>query len=321
MENTEIEQTESPVTTQDVTQDIKTESQEPDNSYQEVLEGKDFFSLPYSQREELKKIVREKLPETGKEALDLGWTPKEMFRGKYKDGTEKPWEDAETFLTRVKEEAPVRNERMRKMAQENEAYRKDQQDLQKKIDKMLEINRAQLEKDLLRDEALTARELSDAKEMSDVDAYEAALNRQKRVDEQKLKLKTFEEPPLPPVNPEISPVVQEWIDNNGWIVNDPALLGYAQGIDKSLTAQHPNMSQKELLEMVTADVRKTFPLKDPTPRQTYKGSNNAANFGNKPKTKTFSDLPAIEQKQAEILIKQGVWKDKADFLKTYEWNK
>ena len=70
MENLETEQNESP----EVNQEALT--QESDNSYQEVLQDKDFFALPYSERVELKKIVREKLPESGKEALDLGWTPK-----------------------------------------------------------------------------------------------------------------------------------------------------------------------------------------------------------------------------------------------------
>jgi len=317
MENIENSQEETVVTEEVVNQEDNTTEQQ--NSYQEVLEGKDFFELPYSERMELKKAVREKLPEEGKEALDLGWTPKEMFRGKYKDGTDKPWEDAETFLKRVKEEAPVRNERMRKMAQENEEYKKSQQEMQKKIDKMLEINRAQLEKDLLREEAQTSRQLAEAKEISDVDAYEAALSRQKLVEEQKLQLKTFEEPPLPPKDPEMSPAVQDWVSNNAWIVNDPALFGYAQGVDKNLAAQNPNMSQAELLNMVTEEVRRAFPLKDPTPKQTYKGSSNSASFGSKPKPKTFSDLPPIEQRQAETLIRQGVWKDKAEFLKTYEW--
>ena len=316
MDITEIEQTESLEVNE-----AQTIPQEPDNSYQEALEGKEFFDLPYSERLEVKKAVREKLPEIGKEALDLGWTPKEMFRGKYKDGTEKPWEDAETFLNRVKEEAPVRNERMRKMAQENETYKKNQDELQRKMDKMLEINRAALEKDLLKEEALTARELAEARDMSDVDAYEAALARQKGVEEQRNQYKSFEEPPLPPVNPEMSPVVQSWVADNQWIVNDPGLFGYAQGVDKDLAAQNPNLSQKELLDMVTARVKEAFPLKDPTPRQTYKGSNNGANFGGKPKTRTFSDLDPIEQKQADTLIKQLIWKDRADFLKTYEWKK
>tara|TARA_R110002126_G_scaffold34109_1_gene106027 strand:- start:1062 stop:2042 length:981 start_codon:yes stop_codon:yes gene_type:complete len=311
MENLETEQNESP----EVNQEALT--QESDNSYQEVLQDKDFFALPYSERVELKKIVREKLPESGKEALDLGWTPKEMFRGKYKDGTEKPWEDANTFLTRVKEEAPVRNERMRKMAQENETYKKNQEEMQAKINKVLEINRTQLEASLLKEEAQTSRQLAEAKEMSDVDAYESALARQRSVDEQKLQLKTFEEPPLPPTAPQVPPAVQNWADNNSWIVNDPAIFGYAQGLDKDLTAQNPNMSQEEILGMITAKVKETFPLKDPTPRQTHKSSNSGASFGSKPKTLTFNDLPKIEQQQAEILIRQGAWKDKADYLKTY----
>ncbi len=303
------------------TLEVNQEINEPDNSYQEVLGDKDFFALPYSQREELKKAVREKLPEDGKEALDLGWTPKEMFRGKYKDGTEKPWEDATTFLKRVKEEAPVRNERMRKLSQENETYKKNQDDLQKKMDKMLEINRAQMERELLKEEAIAKRELAEAKETSDVDAYEIALNRQKGVDETKLKLKTFEEPPLPPKIPVIDPEVQNWAAKNDWIVKDSKLMELATLKDNELRLLSPNMPLADRLESVTQYIKDGFPLNDPTPRQTYKGSNNPANFGGKPRTKTFSDLPAIEQKQAETLIKQGVWKDKADFLKTYEWSK
>ena len=308
MENTENTQTE----------DLTIAPEEVNNDYQELLEGKNFFELPYSERVELKKAVREKLSETGKEAVDIGWTPKEMFRGKYKDGSDKPWEDAETFLKRVKEEAPVRNERMRTLANEKDSYKAEMEKMRKQLDAVLEINRNQMEQGLLKEENLTKKELAEAKEMSDVDAYEVAIAKQRELEEQRNKLKTFEEPPLPPKSPDVASEVQEWAAKNDWIVKDPPLLSYAQARDQELELKHPHLSMSERFEMVTNEVRNAFPLKDPTPRQTHKSASNSGSFGSKPKTKSFNDLPKIEKDQARIFIKKGVWKNEADFMKTYK---
>ena len=111
MKNTENEQTEI----------IKTEDQIP--AYKEVLKDVDFFSLPHDEREQLKESVKEKMSESEQEAMRMGWAPQEMFRGKTKDGAEKDWVDSDTFLKRIKEEAPIRNERIRKISQENDSYK------------------------------------------------------------------------------------------------------------------------------------------------------------------------------------------------------
>ena len=85
--------------------------------------------------------------------------------------------------------------------------------------------------------------------------------------------------------------------------------------EEYLRKVNPEMPMLERFALVTEKVRNDHPLQDHTPRQTYKGSNNSATFGNKQKTKTtFDYLPRIDQLQAASLIKKGIYKDKADYL-------
>ena len=177
MKNTENEQTEI----------IKTEDQIP--AYKEVLKDVDFFSLPHDEREQLKESVKEKMSESEQEAMRMGWAPQEMFRGKTKDGAEKDWVDSDTFLKRIKEEAPIRNERIRKISQENDSYKNQIQEMQRQMKILTEVNKVQLQRSVAKDEAITEKDLKEAKEDNDVDAYEGALTRQKEIDIQKQQLK------------------------------------------------------------------------------------------------------------------------------------
>lgn len=305
MKDTENKQPETP----------ETEDQIPAYDYKEDLKDVDFFSLPHDERKELKASIEEKMSGEDKEGMKLGWSPQEMFKGKNKDGTDKEWVDSSTFLKRVREEAPVRNERMRKQSQEIESQKAEMQAMQKQMKTLTEINKAQMERELSQDEALNKRALVEAKELGDVEAFEIATETKTGIDNQKLKLKSFEEPPVPPTAPEVSPEALDWAAENDWIVKDPILLEQAKLEDQILQVKNPKMPMLERFALVTEKMKDEYPLKDSTPRQTYKGSNNSATFGNKPKTKTtFDDLPKIDQQQAVSLIKKGIYKDKADYL-------
>lgn len=296
----------------------ETEDQTPAYDYKEDLKDVDFFSLPHNEREQLKASIKEKMPEKEQRAMTAGWTLPEMDRGKNKDGTDRPWMDADTFLKKIETEAPVRNERMRKLSQENDSQKAEMQAMQKQMKTLTEINKAQMEREISQDEALNKRALAEAKELGDVEAFELATETKTGIDKQKLTLKSFEEPPTPsviPNTPQVATEALDWAAANDWIVSDPKLMQHARLEDDLLKLKNPQMPLAERFALVTEKMRDEYPLQDSTPRQTYKSTKNSNTFGNQPKAKTtFNDLPEIDQKQATTLIKQGVYKDKADYL-------
>tara|TARA_R110000851_G_scaffold187426_1_gene337292 strand:+ start:470 stop:1405 length:936 start_codon:yes stop_codon:yes gene_type:complete len=306
---------------QELDQEIDQEITNEESNPLESLKNGDvsFFDLPYDERQKLKSEIKKSLPDDAKEAMDLGWTPKEMFRGKYKDGTDKPWDDYGAFLDRVKNEAPVRNERMRSVSSERDTFKDENDSLRKQMKALLEINKSKMDRDILSEEQLTDREMANAKDEYDFDRYDTLRSRKEALQKEKLQLKQFEQPPLPPEDPTLDPDVQAWASENQWIVREPKLLKIAQIKDQELELLEPNLTKRERFNLVSEKMNEQFPDKNPSPKRTFEAPKNSANFGSKPKTKTFQDLPSVEQKQADILIKQGVWKDRADFIKTYSW--
>ena len=202
------------------------ETDEQIPAYKEELKDVDFFSLPHDEREQLKASIKEKMPELEQRAMTAGWSPKEMDRGKYKDGTDRPWMDAQSFLTKIETEAPVRNERMRKISEDNDVYKGQIQEMKEQMKTLTEINKAQMEREISQDEVATKRALAEAKELGDIDAYDVALESQKGIENQKLKLKSFEEPPTPPASTtsKVSHEASSWAADNDWIVKDPILM-------------------------------------------------------------------------------------------------
>lgn len=316
--------------------EAQVEIQQPENpqiSVNDIQDGKvAFWKLPKEEKTRLSKEIYDTLPEeTDKEAWDMGWRPKILFGHKHKDGTPKEWADSKEFLENVNTIAPIKNERLHKIAQERDAYaqqayfNKEQVDsLMKEMKILKELNKSTLERDLLKEEKSAERQLLEAKEEMDFIKYEEGRERINFVEREKIRLKSYEEPPVPPTIPEVPqpqpvmPEVQEWGARNSWIVKNPTLWKMALLKDQELTLLYPDMALSDRLEKVTDLVKEAFPAQDPTPRQTYQAPRNAASISPpKPKTKTFEDIPRAERDQALRLIKMGEFKDKEEFLKHY----
>ena len=207
---------------------------------------------------------------------------------------------------------------MRAVSKERDAYKIQNEELTRQMKAMFEINKSKMERDILSEEQAIDRDMATAKEDYDFAKYDAGKARSDALAKEKIKLQQFNQAPTPPEEP-LDPIIQSWASRNQWIMQDPNLIQIAQGKEQELMLKNPELSKLDRINLVSELMTDQFPEKNPTPRKTFESTRNSATFGNKPKTKTFSDLPALEQRQANTLIKQGVWKNQAEFLKTYTW--
>lgn len=300
----------------------------PEVNVDNLKAGKIKFSdLPYQDKTRLSKEIYSTLPEEEKELWDVyGYKPKELFLGKNKDGSPKEWTPPEEFRKKIETIVPIKNERIRDLASRVDEGKQRETALQEQVKKLIELNKAKFEKDLLDDEVKIREEEEWARQNNDIDHYEKVLNKKNLLEREKLRLKSFEEPPQVPQVPQnaqsLKPEAAEWVARNQEIVNDPLMLQYAKIKDQEMALLYPDKSLRDRLQMVEDEVKSRYSDKFPDSRQVSRsveaGRNNVA-FNTKPKTRGFADLPELDKKQAVYFIKKGIFKNEADFLKTYEW--
>lgn len=299
----------------------------PEVNVDNIKAGKiKFAELSPAERGKVSRELYETLSDEEKEDWNLGHRPKEVFLGVNKDGTPKEWVSREEFRRRINDNAPIKNERIRELTKNKDEGRQRELDLQSQVKKLIELNKAKFERDLMTEEMRIKEEENIARENNDIDHYDKIINRKNLLEREKLTLKSFEEPPKLPIAPDpvsgLKPEAAEWVARNQEIVNDPMMLQYAKIKDQEMAFLYPDRSLKERLQLVEEEVKSKYSDRFPdakiSTRTVESGRNNVA-FASKPKTKTFSDLPELERQQAAYLIKRGIFKNEADFLKTYEW--
>jgi hypothetical protein len=218
----------------------------------------------------------------------------------------------------VNEVAPVQNERIRSLSKEKEDLRKALEEQKAEMRKILEIQKMAQERTILSEEEKIQQELKDAEEFGDVGKYKAAEARRQILEQNKLKLKSFEEKPAEPEIPEVPREVMEWGARNPWYYTNREVQQYCIGQDNLLAQSRPDLSLSERLELVSEAARLTFPHMIPSAptKPTVLPSRSAGTFS-KPKTPSVSydSLSELEKGQMQAAIRQGVFKDKAEAMK------
>ena len=288
-----------------------------------LRQGKlDFRTLPYSEKMKVSKEVYNSITdERQKEAWEMGWRPKELFVGKYRDGTDKPFTDHEEFLKKLDEIAPARNERLRHVVQEKTALEKEVEMLREENRKTQAILKMREERNLAQEEAAIAREMQEAREAADVDKFAAAQERKAQIENDKLRLKQFEPQQQNPQQPRIAPETLEWVAQNDWFNTDGEMAEYARNQEQILQKTHAYLPLAERLEMITKSVTLAYPARFPAPKPNVPAVEGGKSSGTLTYTRknqmTFSELPDHERMQADRLIRMGEFKDREDFMKGY----
>lgn len=312
---------------QNVEQSIEQEHQEISNfddvdSVVQALEEKrlNFSKVPRERRDLIKKFVVNKALEEAEEsgddeksfALRNGWSPESLYGGKNKDGSPRPFKDYKEFNATIRDNSPVLNERLRTNAREMEEMRKE-------VKKFSEIAKMNFERSLKGEEQTIDAQIKEARDYGDFDRYDSLMTKKQELQNSTLRLKQYEPEPAP-VQTEVQPEVKEWGARNQWFWADKQMNQFAIAQEDILRATRPELNLSERLELITKSAEVSFPDKFSAKlvRPTVLPAKTAGNFsGNKKVESTFSSLPDVEKVQARQMIRQNIFKDEADFMKSY----
>lgn len=314
---------------EELNQEIQIENQieeiiEP--SLQALQEGKiTFKDIPKEKRHEIRMQARDNLPnDRAKEAFDMGWSPKEFFLGKRADGSEKPFVDYEEFLTKINETAPVKNERLRTLTKENQEKDRQLEEMRAEVRKLFELNKAREEREFESQEARLKAEIEEAEELGDIKTFKDRTLRLNRLEQEKLKLKSFEpeqeinQTEAPQIPAEILNEVQTWTAKNSWYFSDVKIQNFCNAQSALLAQNEPELSLSERLEIVKQMAFSRFPELAPakTKAAVLSSKTSGLNATAKPSI-SFEQLPEAEKKTAEWMLKMGVYKSKAEVVQAY----
>lgn len=269
--------------------------------------NKETLKLPLSKRLD---NAYQNLNDTERQAWSQGWRPEEFFAGKRRDGSEKPFVNAEDFLNKSKDALPIANDRLREMAKELEETKKMAKEAQERISRAEEkgYQKALAEIEAKQKEAV---EMGDVEEFTKLKQTEKDLIQNQfkapevpqndTVVEDVMEPKKAQPSTLTPLDQQI---LQDWAARNNWMRTDPKLAAYAIQSEKELLTAKPYLSLNERLEIVEQEVKEVFHSKF-NPTQTnpmFEGGVNKG-YGSAPKEKGYSDLLPEVKKQCETLIK------------------
>jgi hypothetical protein len=288
----------------------------------QALEEKklNFSKVPREKRDTIKKFVVNKALEEAEEngddekafALRNGWSPETLYGGKNKDGSARPFKDYKEFNATIRENSPVLNERLKTLAKEMEEMKRENQ-------KLMQISKMTFERSLKGEEQSLDAQIKEAREYGDFDRYDSLIAKKQELQSNTLRLKEYEPEPAP-VQTEVQPEVKEWGARNQWFWSDNQMKQFAIAQEDILRNTRPELNLSERLELITKSAEISFPDRF-APKVTKPAvlpARTAGNFSANKKVEVgFSSLPDIEKTQARQMIRQGVFKDESDFMKSY----
>ena len=248
-------------------------------------------------------------PSPEEQAHQFGWRPQEEWTGP-KD----KWVDAETFLK-------AREENLAIAKQDNKRLNEINRDLSKKLKRM----EAMVEQVKGFEARAYERAIADIKaeqrkavELGDTEAFEAL---DKQADELR-KNAPRDEKPAKVSDDELRETFEDWLIDNPWYAQGPqydqAKAIFADRQIKALGAmQDSELSPTEYLAEVTRRVDEKFA---PAEQRTQQRKPNPVNGqpalrNGQPKPVSAAGLNAEERAMADLMIKQGIFKNADDYAK------
>lgn len=232
----------------------------------------DFYSLPQKERNNIASQIYADLDETAKKAWSMGWRPKELWRGKNRDGSEQEFVDAEQFVENYENSAPIRNERTRKLATENEDLKRQVTEMAQKLDQIVTYSKSKEERDLEQVKNSIDYQLQQAKENLDVDKIEELVLKKAQIEKEKF---IANQQPVSRETPqEIDPKFTKWHESNSWFGSDQEMTAMAQGFANQYGK---GLAPEALLNVIDKQMRVFYPEEMavyPTPREIFANNIN-----------------------------------------------
>jgi hypothetical protein len=283
---------------------------------------------PQVDRKTREREVFDSLPDDeARIAWNEGWRPKELYNGKNKDGTERTFIDYKEFLENAQKFGPVRNERLRELANKNENLERQLQEMDDRVRELLEINKKRENRDLESSAQFLDKEIQKAKEDYDFERYEQLLTEKQKLQKelQNNPIPSSSSSPPPMLGHEEQLIVNDWIGKNKWFVEDVEMNTIATAYDTTLIRQSSTatLPLNQRLELVTNKMRSLYPEKFGR-KSTIQmvESNEIGGFGDgAPRKKNYNDLPATAKKTCDWAMKRGIIKSHQQFVDKYPFPK
>lgn len=286
---------------------------------------------------------------TEQRARDMGWSPKENWRG-----NPNSWIDAPEFVQRGEQVMPILQANLRKgearvsslesqMQKQAAQLAEAHETIRVLTDLSTEQSRAaakERRRELLREQADARREgntdleIELGEQIADVTSQINAVNDDGSPKPRKGAKTTVKAEPArsdPATNPAQDPQYIQWQSENTWFGTDRVRTAAATAIAEQLRSDPANASLvgRAFFDKVTAETNKIF--NPAAPRSTTNkvegsagggGGNNGAGGGGAPTGKSYADLPADAkaacERQAKMLVGEGkAFKTIADWRKQY----
>jgi len=256
----------------------------------------------------------ESSPEVLAEARRMGWRPQDQYTG-----DPSKWVDANTFVergrqfsSRLQKEVTTLKQKLEEQNETMQQFRAFHKEAMERKDRELDATIRQLR--LQKAEATSNGEHEEVLEIED---------RLEVLQAEKQKLKQQAEAPTekkPVADPDAeNPVLQSWVeDGNQWFRDNPRMRAYAIAVGEELRAAGNTKRDREFLEEVAAEMRKTFPQQFQSPRSRPGAVESGSVGSSTPQGKTERDLPPEDRLLMRKFVKDGLMTAE-DFLKNYNW--
>lgn len=263
-------------------------------------------------------------------ARAMGWKPQDEYRG-----DPKQWKDANTFVQAAEHNLPMMRERLDTVARRNtelerelQTTRSTHQDQFKRLERM-----SQVALDRQRAQIVGSYEaaMRTAAETGDVTRYDqlhqARGEAVKAFDQAAWEATKAPEPQQHQQTPQLPPdqqnAVAQWQTANPWYGRDEGMTMLAGMESARIARDHPGLTVQQNLAEVRRVIAQRFPEKfgtshQATPRNgsasVESGSRMPSGSGGR---KGWGDLPSDAKAAGQNFIKQGLFKDQAEYASEY----
>ena len=261
-------------------------------------------------------------------AKDLGWAPKEDFRG-----DPEKWIEAETYVRRGEELMPLLKATTRKQSEKIsvlEGKLNETTTLLAAATESIEALKETTSKaalDKVREQRVELKEaLTNARSEGDIDKE---LEIQERLQETTEAIKVAEkpvvkrvEPPPDPTDFTKTPEWKEWVEANPWFGSDKRRTALSLGIADDLRSSGEKAVGKAFFDKVTEELNTMLGVKSPreSVSKVEGDSRSSVGGGGGNGRKSYSDLPPEAKQACESASKRVVGKGRA-FESMDAWRK
>jgi len=257
---------------------------------------------------EVPDVSHETIPEISQDVIErakmMGHIPKEEFRG---DASK--WVPADKYVERADNLMPILKSQLGKYEGEISNLKATVESQKKTTEKLLKMGETVQQ----RAHEQAKRELTKEQVQAVMDGN---VEKWQQLEDQKDGLPK----PEPVVAEEPgNPIFDQWHTGNEWYLKDEDMTDFANLQAQKITKQSPSLSYDQVLQKVESKIKETFPQRFENPKRVEPSvvDGGATREIVKKAGNSYNDLPADAKEMCNQNVKQGLFKSKEDWVKSY----